>query len=296
MRGLVRVYHKTVMTNTPITAPISVVIPAYNAESFLEEAIRSVQEQTLKVAEIIVVADDCSDRTPQIAADLGVTVLEQKRRNMAAGLNLGVKASSQPWIALLDADDFWEKDKISLQWEAIAACPSAAIVSCDLVMLFHGKVITPPKRYLRKRWNNIEKLAISDYIYLLEKVEGDFLTRFFVATPTVMLRREVFSSVGLFDESLIYGQTLEFFARVLARYPLAFVERPLVYQRIHDRNHTRNLAGYWTSYASIVDRMLKNPELYPRGLGKAYRKRLKDDFHQTQRALASRKSEFVEIR
>ena len=277
------------MTNTPSQAPISVVIPAYNAASFLEEAIRSVQEQTLKVAEIIVVADDCSDRTSQIAADLGATVVEQKRRNMAAGLNLGVKTSSQPWIALLDADDFWEKDKTALQWEAITACPSAAMVSCDLVMLFHEKVITPPKRYLRKRWNNIEKLAISDRSYFLERVEGDFLTRFFVATPTVMLRREVFSSVGLFDESLIYGQTLEFFARVLARYPLAFVERPLVYQRIHDRNHTRNLAGWWSSYLSIVNRMLKHPELYPEGAGEAHREYLKETFHQSERAVAQQK-------
>ena len=105
-------------------APISVVIPAYNAESFLEGAIRSVRAQTLKVAEIIVVADDCTDRTPQIAAELGATVLEQKRRNMAAGLNVGVNASSQPWIALLDTDDFWDTDKIALQWKANDASPA----------------------------------------------------------------------------------------------------------------------------------------------------------------------------
>jgi glycosyltransferase involved in cell wall biosynthesis len=270
----------------PIPAPISVVIPAHNAEKFLEEAIRSVHAQTLKVAEIIVVADDCTDRTPRIAANLGTTVIKLKRRNMAAGLNLGVKACSQPWIALLDADDFWKKDKIALQWKAIDACPAAAIVSCDLVMVFDDKVTTLPKRYLRKRWNNLEKVAISDHCYFLKRVEGDFLTRFFIATPTVILRRDVFSNVGLFDESLLFGQTLEFFARVLARFPLAFVARPLVYQRVHDRNHTRNFAGYWTSYISIVDRMLKNPDIYPNGAGEAYRKRLKRDFHLTERALA----------
>ena len=270
----------------PNVAPISVVIPAYNAENFLAESIRSVHAQTLKVAEIIVVADDCTDRTPRIAGDLGATVIELKRRNMAAGLNLGVKASSQPWIALLDADDFWEQDKIALQWKAIEACQAAAMVACDLFMVFDGKVTTPPKSYLRNRWNNLEKVAISDNCYFLERVEGDFLTRFFIATPTVMLRRDVFSSVGLFDESLIYGQTLEYFARVLARYPLAFVQRPLVYQRVHERNHTRNFAGYWASYLSIVDRMLKNPDIYPRGAGEAHRKRVKENFVQSERAVA----------
>src|SRR5712691_9803637 len=116
------------MPQTSMPAPISVVIPAYNAESFIAEAIQSVHAQTLKVAEIIVVADDCTDRTAQIAAELGATVLEQKRRNMAAGLNLGVNASTQPWIALLDADDFWDQNKIALQWKqwkAIQSCPAA---------------------------------------------------------------------------------------------------------------------------------------------------------------------------
>jgi len=111
-----------------MTAPISVGIPAYNAEKYLEEAIGSVHAQTLPVTEIIVIADDCTDRTPQIAAQLGATVLEQKRRNMAAGLNLGVSKSAQPWIAFLDADDVWDKDEIASQWKVIDAFP-AAIVS-----------------------------------------------------------------------------------------------------------------------------------------------------------------------
>ena len=277
------------MTKIPLTAPVSVVIPAHNAENFLEEAIRSVHAQTLKPSEIIVIADDCTDRTPQIAAELGATVLEQRRRNMAAGLNLGVKASTQPWIALLDADDFWVKDKIALQWEAIAARPEVGIVSCDVVMVSRGKVTSQPNRYLRTRWNNLPKVAVSRHSYFVEKVEGEFLSRFFVATPTVILRRDVFYNIGLFDESLLFGQTLEFFARVLARYPLAFVEKPLVYQRVHDRNHTRNLAGYWDSYLSIVNRMLKNPDIYPRGAGEACRARFKSDFHQIQRDLARQK-------
>ena len=270
-------------------APISVVIPAYNAESFIAEAIQSVHAQTLKVAEIIVVADDCTDRTAQIAAELGATVLEQKRRNMAAGLNLGVNAGTQPWIALLDADDFWEQNKIALQWKAIQSCPDAAIISCDISMFSNQKVTPPPEEYVRARWKNLKHATISDHCRYLEKVDGDLLARFFIATPAALIRRDVFSSVGFFDEGLIFGQTLEFFARVLARYPLAFVERPLVYQRIHDRNHTKDFAGWWASYLSIVDRMLKNPDIYPKGAGEAYRKRLKAHFHQTERAVASQR-------
>jgi glycosyltransferase involved in cell wall biosynthesis len=267
-------------------APISVVIPALNAEAFLEEAIRSVHAQTLKVAEIIVIADDCTDRTPQIAAELGATVLEQKRRNMAAGLNMGVRASTQPWIALLDADDIWEKDKVALQWKVIEACPSAGLVSCDLISLRGQEATSLSDRILRARWNNIESAKIGEDCYFLEKVPGNFLPRFDMLTTTVMLRRDVFSTVGLFDENLLFGQTLEFFARVVARYPMVFVEKPLVYHRRHDRNHTRNLEAYWPMYISIINRMLKNPDLYPPRAGEAYRDRLKEQFHHFERDLA----------
>jgi glycosyltransferase involved in cell wall biosynthesis len=268
------------------SVPISVVIPAYNAEDFLEEAIQSVHAQTLQPAEIIVIADDCTDRTPQIATDLGAIVLEQKRRNMAAGLNLGVKASSQPWIALLDADDIWHERKLALQWKAIQNWPAAALISCDRSTLVDKEVAPPSRRYMRERWMALESLTVKDGCYYLEIVDGDFLARVSIGTPTVILRRDVFSTVGLFDESLLFGQTLEFFARVVARYPLAFVEQPLVYERRHERNHTNNLQGYWTAYISIIDRMLKNPSLYPKGAGQAYRERLKEQFVHFERAIA----------
>lgn len=277
------------------SAPISVVIPAYNAENFLAEAIRSVHAQTLKPAEIIVIADDCTDRTPQIAAELGAIVLEQKRRNMAAGLNLGVKASSQPWLALLDADDIWDKRKLQLQWKAIKNCPDAALISCDVSILVDKKA-TPffGRRELRDRWKDREYLTFKDHCYYLEKAHGDFLPRFDMHTTSAMLRRDIFSSIGLFDESLIFGQTLELFARVVARYPIAYVEKPLVYHRRHDRNHTRNPEAFWPMRISIIDRMLKNPSLYPEGAGEAYRERLKEQFVHFERAIA--RGQFKDLR
>jgi len=271
-------------------APISVVIPAFNAESFIGDAIRSVLAQTLRPAEIIVIADDCTDRTKQIATELGATVLEQKRRNMAAGLNLGIRATSQPWIALLDADDIWEKDKIALQWEAAEACPEVAIVSCTLCTLCNGEIIASKARALRERWQDGESVAISRHGHYFAKVEGDFLVRFNIQTTTVLLRRDVFSVLGDFDESLLYGQTFEFFARVLARYPLAFVDKPLVYVRVHNANHTRNVEASLASHLSIVNRMLKNPDLYPPGSGEAHREVMKSTFLRTQRFLAQQEA------
>lgn len=216
-------------------------------------------------------------------------MLDLKRRNMAAGLNLGVKASNQPWIALLDADDLWDKRKLALQWEAIKACPDAALISCDLSILV-GKKVTPilSPRQARDRWNGLEYVTVHDHCYYLEKVPGDFLPRFNIGTPTVMLRRDVFARVGFFDETLIFLQALELFARVMAAYPMAYVERSLVCHRRHDRNHTKNPTAFWPMYISIIDRMLKNPDLYPEGTGRAFRERLKEQFLHFERAFSRR--------
>ena len=96
----------------PKRAPISVVIPAYNAEKFIQQAIESVHAQTLAVTELIVVADDCSDETESIAEALGATVIKVRARNISAARNAGIGAATQKWIAFLDADDFWTADKI----------------------------------------------------------------------------------------------------------------------------------------------------------------------------------------
>jgi glycosyltransferase involved in cell wall biosynthesis len=213
---------------------------------------------------------------------------------MAAGLNLGVNAAKQPWIAFLDADDLWDNEKIAAQWKAIEACPNVGLIACDSYALVDNEIVNT-ERNLSKRWHNLANLVVSEHCYYVSKVEGKFFERFYLETPTVMLRREVFSKVGLFDESLHYWQTVEFFARVLRHYPLAFVERPLVYRRLHSANHTRNLEGYWTSQVLITDRMLKNPDLYPRGAGEAHRQVLKRMFLQTERILARRTSDLNSV-
>jgi glycosyltransferase involved in cell wall biosynthesis len=273
--------------------PISVVIPAHNEESFIEEAIRSVHNQTLKVSEILVVADDCTDRTADIAQKLGATVLDHSNRNMAIGLNMAVKSTNQPWIAFLDADDYWHTEKIAYQWKAITDYPAAALVFCDLSMILNDEIILSSRKCASERWDNLENVVRKGSSRFAEQVHGDFLLNFFLATPTVMVRREVFPVVGFFDESLPFGQTLEFFARVLAHHSLVFVEKPLVFHRRHDRNHTNNLEEYWPTYISVIDRMLKYPEFYPPGTGEVFRERLKRDFHQFERGLLKEKNRKV---
>jgi glycosyltransferase involved in cell wall biosynthesis len=264
-------------------APISIVIPAHNAEPSLEEAIVSVSSQTLRASEIIVIADACSDHTSEIATALGVKVIEIHRRNISAALNIGVQAATQPWIAFLDADDLWKPEKLAAQWRATEAFPTAGLVSCDYDQSNDAGGEPVWARSLASSDHLVSKQSGS--FCFIGKVTGDLLSRLNLTTICAMVRREVFDRVGLFNEDFVFGQTQEFFARALARYPFAFVEEPLAVHRRHDYNHTKDLEGYRSSYVAIITEMLRHPERYPVGAGEAYRRKFKDQFHQFERAL-----------
>jgi glycosyltransferase involved in cell wall biosynthesis len=275
--------------NVVLTTPISVVIPAHNAEKFIQEAIASVHAQTLPIAEVIVVADDCADETPGIAKDLGAIVIEAKHRNISAAINQGVRAAKQKWIALLDADDLWETHKIESQWKAAQEFPDAAIISCDLYTLLDGKISKRSTQQLLERRRSVASAAsVGKLGIYFPQVDGSVLTWFQVSPPTALIRRDVFDSAGFFDEHLLYNANVEFFARALKRFSLLVIEEALVCQRIRRNSHSTNVEGSWAAYLSIVDRMLRHPDQYPPGAGAAHREHLKKEFVSYERLLAKR--------
>src|SRR5205814_6119521 len=98
--------------------PVSVVVPAHDRADVIERALRSVAEQRdCEPAEVIVVDDRSTDRTAELAEAHGARVLRHDRnRGQAAARNTGVRATVQPWIALLDTDDEWLPDHLAVLW------------------------------------------------------------------------------------------------------------------------------------------------------------------------------------
>lgn len=109
-----------------MSAPISVVIPFYRGEARLARALRSVERQTLRPREIVVV-DDGSPHPPRVDgvdAALPVRVVTHPRnRGIPAARNSGVRAASGEWIAFLDQDDEWGRDKLERQWRLLRDSP-----------------------------------------------------------------------------------------------------------------------------------------------------------------------------
>src|ERR1700760_1597013 len=98
-----------------MNSSVTVVIPAYNAEAWVGDAIRSALNQTCPPGEIIVVDDGSSDATASRAAEYPVRVIRQSNAGPGAARTTGIRASSGEWIALLDADDCWLPSKLERQ-------------------------------------------------------------------------------------------------------------------------------------------------------------------------------------
>ena len=109
---------------------VSVVIPAYNAQAYIAEAIQSVLDQTVPVDEIIVVDDGSTDATAAIASNFPQTkVIRQKNAGQGAARNHGIGKAKGDWIAFLDADDLWAPEKIEVQIACIT--PAAGVIHAN---------------------------------------------------------------------------------------------------------------------------------------------------------------------
>ncbi|MBB3206187.1 glycosyltransferase involved in cell wall biosynthesis [Rhodopirellula rubra] len=191
---------------------VSVVIPAFNAERFLLEAINSVRVQAHSNIEIIVVDDGSTDRTFQIASDTpGIKVIRQSNGGIGAARNAGVKICTGELLAFLDADDLWSPDK--LQRQLTIAEDFAEI---DLIT---GRV--------RQFYDASHPLADTK---LPEFHEGE-------VAGTLLIPTERFHKVGWFNTELTVGEFIDWFSRSKSlglrshRSDAIILER-----RIHDQN------------------------------------------------------------
>jgi glycosyltransferase involved in cell wall biosynthesis len=123
----------------------SVIIPARNAASTIERAIRSVLRQTLPASEIFVVDDNSTDRTVECASACGnslIRILHSSRhRSAGAARKTGVTNAKTEWIAFLDADDWWEPRKMETQLGMLEASNSAAVCASAYVLHRNGRSI-----------------------------------------------------------------------------------------------------------------------------------------------------------
>lgn len=200
---------------------ITAVIPAYNSERFLGEALESIAWQTVPVDEILVIDDGSTDCTAAVAdAFPSVTLIRKPNTGVSASRNLGIRTARSDYIAFLDADDIWLPDKIALDVAALQSSPGSRIA-----WGYHLNFVEPGS--IIPSWMKPEMLT--------EPMR-------FILPSALVVAREVFDSVGFFDETMTHGEDSDWVLRARDRQvPEATTASVVMLRRIHSNNVSHDL-------------------------------------------------------
>jgi glycosyltransferase involved in cell wall biosynthesis len=204
---------------------VSVVIPAYNAGRFLCEAVESALAQTRPPGEILVVDDQSSDDTVAVARNLPVRLLQTPvNSGSAVARNLGIQAAKGSFIALLDADDLWLPHHLETVLPLVEEHPAVA--------LGYGH----PELFGEYAWNWPYDLPEHQPVYCFWQCVG----RCIVPQMAVILRKDMFLSVGGYRAKFRQAQDFDLFLRLAYRHPFICTHRTTVRYRRHEGSVTIN--------------------------------------------------------
>ncbi len=201
-------------------AEISVIIPAYNAEKTIVDSVRSALDQTFTDIEVIVSDDGSVDDTLSLLEEIKdsrLKVISSLNSGAAAARNRGIHNSKGEFIAFLDADDLWLKDKLELQLNVLKSNPLASTVYC-WVDTFDEKSKNP-------RATSRTSVSGDIYINLLKNC-------FIVSGSNILVRKEALESIGLWDENLEASQDYDLYLRLAEKYEFVNVPQVLVWYRM----------------------------------------------------------------
>ncbi len=202
--------------NMPLQNPlVSVILPVYNAERYLAQALESVLAQTYRPIQVIVVDDGSTDASAEIAQQFPVQYFCQPNGGPGAARNFGIAQAHGELIAFQDADDVWTPDKLSTQVDYLLEHPEVRYVVARAKFFLEPGCEFPPA--LRK-----------------DILNGDYVTPLM---QTLLAWRRVFDVIGMMDPTLSPADDVDWFARANdLGVPMAVVDRVLLHKRLHDRN------------------------------------------------------------
>jgi glycosyltransferase involved in cell wall biosynthesis len=220
----------------------SVVIPAYNSASSIAEAVKSALAQTVAAHEVIVCNDGSGDDLPGALAGVRdrIVLLDRPHRGAAAARNEAVRAASGEFVAMLDADDAFEPDRLAVLGELASACPELDLLASDAYFESDGRITGRFHEYVD---------------FAPERHDLAILDRCFIAWPA--LRRERVLAVGGFDDSpqIAPSEDWELFIRlILDGARVGVVDRPLLRYRRHAGSMTANRMQTLRSRVAVLEK------------------------------------------
>jgi glycosyltransferase involved in cell wall biosynthesis len=267
---------------------VSVIIPTYNCEAFIEEAVLSICRQTERDLEILVVDDGSTDCTPAIVQELAASdpriVVKSEEHSGKAGTarNAGLACASGEYVAFLDGDDICDPERIARELAVLERFPEVDVVFHD-----YKKFSSDPRTdsahshfesldLKNRARRHLTSVGASTYL-----CTEDFYTFLSLEAPvvwtcTVMLRRHLLDGeIGWFREDLTIGEDYDFWLRLALERRLALIDEVLSYYRKRPGSLTENSERMWREGIVLhVDNLRRGVSVFSRSEMKKYQKKI----------------------
>lgn len=245
---------------------VSVIIPAYNCENFLSQAIDSVLQQTYENVELIVVDDGSRDNTATVAGkyENRLKYIHQQNGGVSKARNTGLRHATGEYVAFLDSDDVWDKMKLECQIHALEKNKDIDWIFCDFKYTKKGNVL--PGRIYESGFNIFKeyKYKIIDFFdhktYISVSEENVYVywgniykylfKGNFILPSSVLFRKKMVDEVGYLNEDYRVAEETEYFLRCSRNHIAGFIHHPLLCYEIPESG---NLSG-----KSNTEKLMKN--------------------------------------
>jgi glycosyltransferase involved in cell wall biosynthesis len=245
------------------TPKVSVIIPAYNAMSFLPQALDSVLNQTFQDFEVLIIDDGSSDTIAAWAVQIthpNVKLISQANQGQSVARNTGIRLSQGEYIAFLDADDLWEPTKLEKQISAFMNNSELGLVDTWVFLVDEqDNILSQTEIYYDE--GNV-------WLQMLE-------LNLVMCGSSPMVRRQCFETVGYFNQSIKGPEDWHMWTRIATDYSFKIICEPLVHYRQHPNSTSRNLELMVSNIIKAIEDLFKSvpPELQwkkRRAYGRAY--------------------------
>jgi len=229
---------------------VSVIVPLYNSETFLGEALDSIFQQSFQDFEIVAVDDGSTDGSRGIVEQYQdrypgrITYVYQDNKGIAGARNTGIRTSAGEYLALLDADDRWYPARLAEGVAVLDGNPQVGLVHARRDRIVDGQTVPEPVRHAARYQ--------SGRIF-----ENLVLRRASIGALTVLFRRTCCDAVGFFDEDrkLMGVDDREFWQRLALQYQVFFIDKVLASWRCHEGNYSKKLNSMASGRFFVLDKL-----------------------------------------
>ena len=206
----------------------SVVIPLYDKEEYVAQTLKSVVGQTFQNFEVIIINDCSTDDSLNVVKtvhDHRIKIIEHsENKGLSASRNTGINAATHPYIAFLDADDYWDSTYLETIRNLIKEYPNESVFATHYRENFKDKFFIPKSNF---------PVSSKGKTFLVRDFFEINLGRLIVTQSCIVVHKTVFEQIGYYDENVTFAEDIDFYIRCFHTYNLAYY---------NDVCHTQNAA------------------------------------------------------